>query len=176
MTTYYKAVRPDGTSFHDPSFRWVPESGTVEGVVVTHPDPHDASPSGWLSVATVPTDCTGMRWPCRLLEVEPVEGHPVTAPLENLPNKRAASAWLVVRELPATDAFGPHGVEVAAIIDRARRLTGDEARRLTAAARDATWDAACGTLTRDLITTEQYDTLMGPWRLVISHSEVPADE
>lgn len=37
---------------------------------------HDSDPSGWLSVATVPTDCTGMRWPCRLLEVEPVGGHP----------------------------------------------------------------------------------------------------
>ena len=202
-TTYYKAVRPDGTSFYDPDFRWVPESGLIEGVVVTHPAPHDANPSGWLSVATVPTDCTGMRWPCRLLAVEPVEGNPVTAPLDDLPHRRAASAWRVVRELPATDALGPQGVEVAAIIERASRLTPDEVRRLSAAwaaawaaawdaardaalggargaalgaARDAAWDAAWAALTRDLITTEQYDTLMGPWRLVISHSEVPADE
>ena len=222
-TTYYKAIRPDGTSFYDPDFRWVPESGLIEGVVVTHPAPHDANPSGWLSVATVPTDCTGMRWPCRLLAVEPVEGNPVTAPLDDMPHRRAASAWRVVRELPATDALGPQGVEVAAIIERASRLTPDEVRRLSAArdaawdaawaaawaaawdaawdaARDAAWDAAWGAardaawtaawgaawtaawgaawaaLTRDLITTEQYDTLMGPWRLVISHSEVPADE
>ena len=231
-TTYYKAVRPDGTSFHDPAFRWVPESGPVAGVVVTHPAPHNEDPSGWLSVATVPTDCTGMRWPCRLLAVAPVEGHPVTAPLDNLPHKRAASAWHVVGELPATDALGPQGVEVAAIIERASRLTPDEIARLRDAewdaareaawvagrdaardagrvaaweaawdaathaardaawvagrdaawdaARDAAWDAARGaaraTLTRDLITTEQYDTLMAPWRLVISHSEVPADE
>lgn len=28
--TYYKAVRPDGTSFHDRSFRWLPESGPVD--------------------------------------------------------------------------------------------------------------------------------------------------
>ena len=189
--TYYKAIRPDGTSFHDPSFRWIPEAGPVEGIVVTHRHPHDDDPSGWLSVATVPTDCTGMVWPCRLMEVEPVEGHPVTAPRENLPNKRAASAWLVVRELPATDALGPQGAEVAAILDRTSRLTGDEARRLAAtrnAARDATWyaawnaardatlDAAMAILTRDLITPEQYDTLMAPWREVISHSEVPADE
>ena len=167
-TTYYKAVRPDGTSFYDPDFRWVPESGLIEGVVVTHPAPHDANPSGWLSVATVPTDCTGMGWPCRLLAVEPVEGNPVTAPLDDLPHKRAASAWRVVRELPATDALGPQGVEVAAIIERASRLTPDEVRRLSAAwtaARAAAWAA----LTRDLITTEQYDTLMAPWREVIGN-------
>ena len=208
MTRYYKAVRPDGTSFHDPTFRWVPESGPIEGIVVTHPHPHDTDPSGWLSVATVPTDCTGMGWPCRLLEVEPVDGHPVTAPLDGLPNKRAASAWRVVRELPATDALGPQGTEVAAIIERVSRLTVDEARRLGAArvaargaARDAargaawdaawaaaraaawaaawdaaraaamaaTWDAARATLMRDIITPEQHDTLMGPWRQVIDH-------
>ena len=211
VVTYYKAVRPDGTSFHDPSFRWVPKTGPVEGIVVTHPHPHDTDPSGWLSAATVPTDCTGMRWPCRLLLVEPVEGHPVTAPLDNLPRKRAASAWRVVREMPATDALGPQGVEVAAIIERAGRLTRDEAMRLAAAraaardatmaattdaawdaaraaARDATmaattdaaWDAAraaawaardaaLATLTRDIITPEQYDTLMAPWREVIGN-------
>ncbi len=27
--TYYKAVRPDGTSFYDPGFQWLPESRTV---------------------------------------------------------------------------------------------------------------------------------------------------
>ena len=160
--TYYKAIRPDGTSFHDPTFRWVPETGPVEGIVVTHPHPHDTDPSGWLSVATVPTDCTGMTWPCRLLLVEPVEGHPVTAPLDGLPNKRAASAWRVVRELPATDALGP----LAAIIERASRLTTDEARRLDAA-RDAARDATVATLTRDLITPEQHDMLMAPWRQVV---------
>lgn len=192
MTTYYKAIRPDGTSFYDPTFRWVPESGTVEGIIVTHPSPHDDDPSGWLSAATVPTDCTGVQWPCRLLEVEPVEGHPVTAPLADLPNKRAASAWRVVRELPATDALGPQGAEVAAIIDRVSRLTADDARRLAAtraaawaaaraatrgAARDATWAAArdatrgvlMATLARDLITPEQYDTLTAPWREVIGN-------
>jgi hypothetical protein len=47
----------------------------------------------------------------------------------------------VVEELPAYEALGPNGAEVAAIIDRAGRLTVDEARRL-AAARAAAWDAA----------------------------------
>lgn len=223
---YYKAVSPDGTSFHDPSFRWVPKAGPVEGIVVIHPNPHDDHPSGWLSAATVPTGCTGMVWdptsdpPMRLLELTSVNGYPITAPLWNLPNKRAASAWLVVRELPATDALGPQGVEVAAILDRVSRLTDGETRKLTAAreaaaahaawfaawfvakdaaqnaariaawnavrkavwntslstvrttAWDAAWDAAMdaarATLTRDLITPEQYDTLMTPWREVIT--------
>ena len=91
---------------------------------------------------------------------------------------------------------GPQGAEVAAIIERARRLTGDEASRLIAAqrvewyaawaaARDASWDVVrdatwaavryvvrdilMATLTRDLITPEQYDTLMAPWREVIGN-------
>ena len=93
-----------------------------------------------------PTDCTGMGWPCRLLEVEPIEGHEVTAPApDRLPNKRAAVAWRVIRELPASDAFGPQGEHVAALIERASHLTGDEAQKLGAAwdaARGAAWDAA----------------------------------
>ena len=113
--------------------------------------------------------------------------------------------------------FGPQEIEVAAIIERARRLTGDEASRLIAAQRvewypawraamAAEWDAGCyaewdaawatagndawgaagaatwdavryvvrdtlmATLTRDLITPEQYDTLMAPWREVIGNA------
>ena len=36
-----------------------------------------------------------------------------------------------------------------------------------AAAWDAAHDAALATLVRDLITPEQYDLLMAPWRTVI---------
>ena len=240
VMTYYKAVRPDGTSFHDPSFRWVPEDWTpADGpVTVTHPHPHDRDPSGWLSATTVPTDCTGAGWPCKLLALTPAPGHDVTAPMPELPNKRAASAWVVVDMLPATDALGPQGAEVAAIIEKARTLTGDEVRRLAAAgdaawgaardaaggaawdaaggaawaaaedaaraaawdvawdaaggaawaaardaagdaawdaawaaagdaAGDAAWDAARATLVRDLISAEQYATLMGPWLAIM---------
>ena len=39
-----------------------------------------------------------------------------------------------------------------------------------AAARDAARDAALAELTRDLITTEQYDLLIGPWRSVVGAS------
>ena len=138
--TYYKAVRPDGTSFHDRSFRWLPESGPVEGHTVTHPTASTVGEhaSSYLSVSVTPTDCTGMRWPCRLFEVMPA-GEVVTPEPNSLPNKRAAVAWQIVRELPATDALGPQGVQVAALIERADRLTDVEARRLFDA-----WDAAMG--------------------------------
>ena len=138
--TYYKAVRPDGTSFHDRSFRWLPESGPVEGHTVTHPTASTVGEhaSSYLSVSVTPTDCTGMRWPCRLFEVMPA-GEVVTPEPDSFPNKRAAVAWQIVRELPATDALGPQGVQVAALIERADRLTDVEARRLFDA-----WYAAMG--------------------------------
>ena len=138
--TYYKAVRPDGTSFHDRSFRWLPESGPVEGHTVTHPTASTVGEhaSSYLSVSVTPTDCTGMRWPCRLFEVMPA-GEVVTPEPDSFPNKRAAVAWQIVRELPATDALGPQGVQVAALTERADRLTDVEARRLVDAC-----DAAMG--------------------------------
>ena len=128
VTTYYKAVRPDGTSFHDPSFRWVPESGPIpdDGLLVSHPRHLDRrSAAGYLSVSTVPTDCAGMEWPCRLLEVVAVPRRKVITPEpDSLPNKRGASAWLVVGGLDPHLALGPQGPEVAAIIARAEGLTG----------------------------------------------------
>src|SRR5690606_36627242 len=107
-------------------------------------------PSTYLSVATVPTDCTGFRWPCRLFRVRGV-GRAMTA--TNLPNKRAFLSIDVIEELPAHEAFGPQGEFVVALIERAARLTRDEAKQLAAsrdasmdasrdAARDAAWDAA----------------------------------
>ena len=153
--TYYKAVHPDGGSFYDPGFRWLPEGWTSgdpipDGWTVVHPDysPTSGDAGRYLSVATVATDCTGMRWPCVLLEVEPV-GEVRTPHPSGMPHKRAAAAWRVVRELPATDALGPQGAVVAALIERAGRLSVDEAKRLDAAwvatgyaARDTARDAA----------------------------------
>ena len=144
--SYYKAVRPDGTSFWDPEFRWVPETGPVEGIVVEHPNPDlGGDAAGYLSVSTAPTDCTGMEWPCRLLEVEPVDGHPVHASSsERLPNKRTASAWRVIRELPAHLALGPQGQYVAALLAHVWSPEVYELRRPAAwyAARNAAWGAA----------------------------------
>ena len=166
MTTYYKAVRPDGTSFHDPTFRWVPESGPIpdDGLLVSHPGYLDRrSAAGYLSVSTVPTDCTGMEWPCRLLEVVAVPRRKVITPEPDvLPSKRGASAWLVVDRLDPHLALGPQGPEVAAIIARAGRLTQEEAARL-----DAAWDAATATVVRDLSSPDCYQALPGPWLSVI---------
>lgn len=94
-------------------------------------------------------------------------------------------------ELPAPEVFGPQGVHVVALIDRARRLTLDEARALApvwddaeGAAReaalaaaeegaalddalDAVRDAAGALVVRDVITADHYNTLTRAWREVI---------
>lgn len=197
MTTYFKAVRPDGGSFNDPNFKWATEPGGV----TTHPafDRKAGDASGYLSVATVATDCTGFAWPCRLLEVEPAGCQVWTPDKDGLPNKRAGRAFRTVRELDAVDVFGPQGAYVAALLDRAVRITADEAKRLSAAwdaawdaagyaagyaawyaAGSAAWDAAWyaasyaarALVTRDLIgqrgyTQQHYDLLTGSWRSVI---------
>jgi hypothetical protein len=84
----------------------------------------------------------------------------------------------VVRELPAHLALGPNGETVAALIERARTITPDEAERLNAAwnaardaARYAAWyaarDATLALVVKDLITPDQFNTLYGPWASVM---------
>lgn len=135
MTTYYKAVRPDGTDFYSGTVRWIPEDVAIpaEGWLVVHPTAKTIGPAAdeYLSVSTVPTDCTGMEWPCRLLAVEAVGD--VSTPNLRQHNKRAAVAWRVRDELSAHEALGPQGAEVAAILDRMTRLTPSEVRVLSAA-------------------------------------------
>ena len=189
MTTYYKAVRPDGMDFFSGKVRWLPPAGEPlpeGGLIVRHPTATTPSfgddAADYLSVSTEPANCTGMQWPCRLALVEAVDTAVWTPDATALPNKRAAVAWLVTAEVDAWQALGPQGREVAAIIDRARMLTTDELRQLDAArgaARGAAWDAAraaawdaardaaLATLVRDLITPKQHDLLMAPWRTVI---------
>ena len=149
MTTYYKAVRPDGMDFFSGTVRWLPPVGDPMpggGMVVTHPTSRnrtDGGADGYLSVATVATECTGMRWPCRLAVVEPTRAAVWTPDPGTRPSKRASWQWRVVAEVDAHQALGPQGREVAAIIDRARMLTTDELRQLDAAW-NATWGAAWG--------------------------------
>ncbi|MHB1778113.1 MAG: hypothetical protein ACYCU7_19340, partial [Acidimicrobiales bacterium] len=80
-------------------------------------------------------------WPCRLFAVEPRSKLVVSA---DHPYKVGASAWKVVAELPAWQALGPNGMQVAAVIARCETLTYDERCRLHAAG-DApgvvAWDA-----------------------------------
>ena len=138
MTTYYKAVRVDGTDFYSGAVRWAPESGDIPaGFLVTHP-----TSTVWgrdhathLCASTAATDCTGFRWPCRLLKVQPVgEIH------EHDGCKVSALSWRVVRELPAAQALGPQGQAVAALIDGISLLDAESLARL-ADARDAVWFA-----------------------------------
>lgn len=173
----YKATRPDGRSFRGSAVEW------KVGETTTHPTstkmvPNDAAT--YLSASSEPADCTGLQWPCRLFEVEPVGEC-----LDGLdyPNKRAALAFRVVRELDAFEALGPNGEAVARLIGRVATCTPDEIKSLSAAwgaswgaawgaARGAVWgaawDAARGaclaTLVKDKITAEQFDTLTKPWR------------
>jgi len=151
VTTYYKAVRPNGRDFYTNTVQWAPEKVKArKGRTVTHPDTGDMNDDAttYLSVSTVPTDCTGMAWPCRLLVVEAV-GDVITPHADTLPNKRGAKAFRVVEERPTHEVFGPQGEHVTALIERAGTLTADEAAQLAAAwdaaraaARAAAWDAA----------------------------------
>ena len=146
LETYYKAVRHDGTDFYSGQVLW----GRV-GEIVRHPNPGspgERGAKGYLSVSVSPTDCTGMSWPCRLFEVEPVEGAPVWEPTPDLPSKRASHAWRVVRELPAHEALGPNGVEVAAFLALLPTLTRAQWVAALVAAGSAAWVAA-GSATSD---------------------------
>ena len=182
MTIYWKATRPDGRDF---------ESGTIDyagalatGEIIRHPTSRKVRNRAETYLSVNAADCTGFRWPCRLFRVEPV-GRVMGAgkvPLLANPNKRAVSALRVVEEVPAWQALGPNGEAVAALIERASRLTPDEISRL-AAAWDAAWDAARGAargaawaaawaaagalVVRDLITADQFEALYGPWRSAI---------
>ena len=89
--TYYKAVRTDGTDFYSGRVLWDRVGEIVEHAAPGSPGNDDAK--GYLSVSVSPTDCTSMKWPCRLFEVEPVEEVPVWEPTPDLPSKHASHAW-----------------------------------------------------------------------------------
>ena len=172
----YKATRPDGTDFQTGTVNYAEALKT--GEVLKHPAKLQRNqPSTYFSVSISPTDCTGMRWPCRLFRVEAV-GRAFKNDDDLLKNKRCCSKLRVVEELPAHEALGPQGEEIAALIERCRTLTYDEAKELRPArgaargaawdaARDAARDAALALTARDLITPDQFDTLTKPWRDVI---------
>ena len=164
--TYWKAVREDGTDFYSGTVRWAPEQGDIpaEGIAVAHP-----TSTAWgedhsthLCASTSPTDCTGFKWPCRLLEMEPVaEVH------EHAGSKVSALSWRVVRELPAMQALGPQGAAVAALIDGLRRLDAEALARLADAwdaARDAVRGAvrdAADAAVRDAVRGAAWDAVRG---------------
>lgn len=162
MTAYYKATRPDGTDFATGTIDYA--AALASGEVIRHPSKRKVrdDASTYLSVSTEPADCTGFSWPCRLFRVEPI-GRVGTA--SNLPNKRTTRALRVVEELPAWQAFGPNGEQVAAYIEACKALTVDDWQKVAAAwaAAAAARVAAWAVVVRDLITPEQYDLLTRPF-------------
>ena len=150
--TFYKATRPDGTDFY---------TGTVDyAAALASGDPTPALSGtgefpgeGWYHLATVPTECVGMLWPCRLFEVEPVGER--REDTQNHPYKVGCAAVRVVREVDGHVALGPQGAEVAALIEKSATLTADDVRRL-----GATWDTIWGATpgaTRDTIWGAAWD-------------------
>jgi hypothetical protein len=137
--TYYKATRPNGTDFYTGAIDYA--GALASGEPVTHPYESEfrSDAQYYLSVATVPTDCTGMRWPCRLFEVEPV-GDTWVPDATSLPNKVACKSLRVVRELDSLLALGPQGAQLRDLVGQASSLTEPQVRGL-AAAWDAAWDA-----------------------------------
>ena len=177
----YKATRPDGTDFCTGTLNYAAACGSGKPVTWELPSWQPRGrmlkdqPHTYLSLSSEPGEVlTGSSWPCRLFEAEPVGrtiGH------STMSFKVCCRQVLIVAELPAHLALGPNGEAVAALIDRAGRLTPAEARDLAAAwsaarsaardaARAAARDAAWALLVRDLITPAQFDVLYGPWAAV----------
>jgi len=172
--TYWKATQPDGTDFC---------TGTVDYAAALESGEHLPALSGkgsfpglgWYHLATVPTECVGMSWPCRLFEVEPVDDRGDHRPRHA--HKVGATSVRVLREIDAHVALGPQGVQVAALIARCGTLTADEVSRLNAArgtargvatrdatrgiargtARVAAWDAALYAATPDAARDAAWD-------------------
>ena len=161
MTTYYKATRTDGTSFHDAKTTWT----VGETVKINRLDRRKTMcGTGILHASDAPGETlVGGSWPCRLFEVE---GEPVAQE----GHKFGFHELTVVRELPAWQALGPNGEAVAALIEQAGTITVEQAERLRTAWL-AALDAAVALVVKDLITPEQFDLLYGPWASVMEAQE-----
>ncbi len=139
MTTYYKATRPNGTSFHDGVTRW--EVGETVKIKVMDRRKTMCG-KGILHASDAPGETlVNGTWPCRLFEVE---GEPIAQG----GHKLGFHELTVVRELPAWQVFGPNGEAVVELIEQAARMTEDEVARMNDpyaardAARDAAWNAS----------------------------------
>ena len=190
---FYKATRPDGTSFHDQKTTWT----VGETVSVAESDRQvKLCGGGVLHASDAPGETLlGGSWPCRLFEVE-------GEPSAHQDHKYGFHELTVIRELPAWQALGPNGEVVEAHIEKCKTVTPEQVDRLNAAvdaawgavwnaardaAVDAAWDAvwnaartaardaagnsALALLVRDLITPEQFDVLYGPWASVMEVDE-----
>ncbi len=146
--TYYKATRPDATSFHDGKTKWVVGKTTK---IASSEQRSELCGVGILHASDAPGETlVGGSWPCRLFEVE-------GTPVGQDDHKYGFHRLIVIRELPAWQALGPNGEAVAAHIERCKTITPEQAKQMYAArgaargaahyaawdaAWDATWDAA----------------------------------
>ena len=141
MTIFLKSTRLDGTDFYSGQVDYASALASGEPLPELSGDVEFPG-GGWYHLATVPTECVGMSWPCRLFEVEPVGD--VCMDTAH-PHKIGARSVRVLREIEAHRVFGPQGEQVAALIECCRTLSAAELDRLYTAwndARDAAWDAA----------------------------------
>ena len=135
---FFKVVRPDLSSFHDPNF------GYAIGKTRRAPGPRPAvirvQMAGVLHASTsAPEAARWGVWPYRLLEVA---GKPLTEPDSD--GKVAFRQLTVVAERDVAECFGPNGQAVVRLLDQVGRLTVGQAEQLYAArsaAGDATWYA-----------------------------------
>ena len=139
MTTYYKALRPDGTDFATGTTKprkgsWMPR---IDGELIM-------CSRGYHVSDAVAETLVGGTWPCKLARVEIPDGE-----WQRQDHKFVVPTYRVVEWLPAWQALGPNGEAVAALIKRARRVTSREAQALAqaweaawGAAREAAWGAA----------------------------------
>lgn len=127
MTEYYKALRPNGTDFATGTTRprkgrWMPR---IEGELIM-------CEWGYHVSDAVGETLIGGSWPCKLARVEIPKGE-----WQREGHKLVVPTYRVVEWLPAWQALGPNGEAVAAMIERAGKLTADEVQRLDAAMKTA---------------------------------------
>lgn len=137
METYYKATRPDGTDFRTGQVDYAALCGTG-GELPRKPDadlPFCCSGHVYHASTIAAETLIGGEWPCRLFEVE---GIAVAAQ----GSKRGFYTMKVIRELPAHEALGPQGEEVAALIENASVLSLSRIRALVPSPERGFYDLA----------------------------------
>lgn len=117
---YYKVVQPNGRSFLDSDYQWIPKKGDPTGITIAC-SPSDTALGLYPYASTAVANCIGMKWPCRLIELRPLTpvmevNHPQMSTLYQ------AYKWQVVRELPAVLAFGPRYQQVMNFFTMLTRL------------------------------------------------------
>ena len=124
MIAFYKSTRPDGRDFYTGTVDYAAALTSGEPIIAPPCDNHDFPGPKWLHLATVPTQCVGMSWPCRLFEVEPADDLGEDRPRGAY--KVGATSVRVLREIEAHRVFGPQGERVVALIERCRTSSAAE--------------------------------------------------